>query len=573
MDESVRERIERAAETHALINALKHEGEADPGAIMGPLMADHPEFRPHGDRMMEVITPVVAAVNDRGTAAQRDRLADLDPDALAELESEPEADETGPLPDLPNVESYEGIRLRCAPNPNGPWHIGNARMGAVIGTYAEMYNGWILCRFDDTDPDTKRPDLDAYDAILDDLDYLGFTPDAVIRASDRLERYYERARELIAAGGAYTCSCEQGTFSERKRVGEACPHRDKPAERTRKEFEAMVRGEYDEGDIVLRVRTDMSAPNPAERDWVALRMIDRPHPREAAAAYRCWPMLDFQSAIDDHETEITHIIRGKDLQDSAARQQYVYDYFDWTYPEVLHWGRIGVDEYHVPLSTSTIGELVAAGDLDGWDDPRAPTVQSLARRGIRGEAVTAALTELGVSTSDVDLSMSSIYAANRELVDAGADRYFLVRDGRAMQVTGDVPTTATPPRHPEDAGRGTRELPVTDRVLLEPDDVPHHDERVWLKGLGCFRNTRDVLSWTGEDITVVREEGVPVIHWVPDDAGVDVRLRTPDGDVVGRAEPEIRDAPVDDIIQFERVGFARVDAHGPDRTVAYFAHR
>lgn len=573
MDEPVKEAIERAAETHALFNALKHGGDADPGAILGPLMADHPEFREHGDQMMDIVAPVVSSVNERSQPEQRDRLETIDPDAIAELEAEATETEEPPLPTLSAGEAGDDIRLRCAPNPNGPWHLGNARMGAVIGTYTEMYDGWMLCRFDDTDPATKRPDLAAYDAILADLEYLGFTPDDVIRASDRLELYYTRARELIDAGGAYTCSCPQAEFSELKRDGNACPHRDIGRERTREEFDAMVEGEYGEGEMVLRVRTDMTAPNPAERDWVAFRMVDRPHPRAAAREYRCWPMLDFQSAIDDHETDITHIIRGKDLQDSAARQGYVYEYFGWTYPEVLHWGRIGVDEYDVPLSTSTIGERIASGELDDWTDPRAPTVQSLARRGIRGEAVTAALIELGVSTSDVELSMSSIYAENRERVDPDANRYFVVKDPVEVPLAGEVPAIAEPPRHPEYEERGTREIPVGDAVLVEQEDLPANGDRVWLKGLGCLEYTRDALLFTGTDISVVRDDGVPVVHWVPATDHVDVQLRTLDGDVAGIGEPELGEASADTIVQFERVGFARIDRQTTEHTVAYFSHR
>ncbi|MFB6135988.1 MAG: glutamate--tRNA ligase, partial [Halobacteriaceae archaeon] len=426
---------------------------------------------------------------------------------------------------------------------------------------------------DDTDPETKRPDLDAYDAILEDVDYLGFEPDDVMRASDRLETYYEHGRELVAAGGAYTCSCPQEEFSDLKNAGEACPHREKDPETTLSEFEAMIDGEYDAGEMVLRVRTDIEHKNPALRDWVAFRVVDTPHPREEASEYRCWPMLDFQSGVDDHLTGITHIVRGIDLQDSAKRQQFVYDYFGWEYPEVIHWGRIQVDEYDVALSTSTLKELVEEGVLDGWDDPRAPTLQSLRRRGIRGGAVVDAMVELGVSTSNVDLSMSSVYAANRERVDDEADRRFLVRDGVEVPVEG-VPDAATPPLHPDDPERGTRDIPVGDSVLLEEGDLPPEGGRVWLKGLGCVRHEAGAFEATGDDIDVVRDGGVDVVHWVPAAGSVPTRLRTMEGDVDGRAEPGIVAYDPDDLVQFERVGFARVDSlpDGDDELVAYYAH-
>ncbi len=577
MDEELRERIEQAVEKHALHNALKHESDAQVGAIMGPLMGSNPEFREHGDEIPGIAQPVTQAVNEMDTAAQRDRLEELDPAAIAELEQEDEG-EDHPLPDLPNAEDGE-VRMRVAPNPNGPWHLGHARMPAVIGTYKERYDGSFICRFDDTDPETKRPDLDAYEQILTDIAYLGFEPDEVLKASDRLDTYYEYARKLIDAGGAYTCSCSGETFSELKNAGEACPHRGKDASTIREEFEAMVAGDYDPGEMVLRVKTDIEHPNPA------LRMIDTPHPREVASEYRCWPMLDFQSGIDDHLTGVTHIIRGIDLQDSAKRQQFVYDYFDWPYPEVIHWGHVQIDAYDVTMSTSTIKERIDAGDLDGWDDPRAPTLKSVRRRGIEGEAIVSAMVDLGTSTSNVDLSMSTVYARNRELIDDETDRRFLVRESIdpypetdpqpqeavSMPIEG-TRSVATPPVHPDHDDRGTREIPVADAVLLEVADQPKPGERVWLKGLGAVENQDGTLVATGDDLEVVREGAVDVVHWVPDGASRPVELRTMDGVVRGWAEPGLEEYGPDDRVQFERIGFARIDERTAEQTIAYFTH-
>ena len=589
MDDELRERVKAAAETAALFNALKHDGDPDVGAIMGPLMGESPEFRPHGDEIPGVIAPVVNEVAAMDEAARRERLAELAPERLAELDADDEDDERV-LPDLPNAEDG-AVVMRAAPNPNGPWHIGHARMPAVIGTYKERYDGEFICRFDDTDPETKRPDLDAYDAILDDIEYLGFEADRVLRASDRLDTYYDHARDLIDAEGAYTCSCSGETFSALKNDAEACPHRDKDPETVRAEFAAMVDGEYSAGGMVLRVRTDIEHPNPALRDWVAFRMIDTPHPRATAADYRCWPMLDFQSGVDDHLTGVTHIIRGIDLQDSAKRQRFVYDYFDWEYPEVLHWGHVQLDEYDVDLSTSTIKALIAAGELTGWDDPRAPTIRSIRRRGIRGGALVDSMTELGMSTSDVDLAMSSVYANNRDRVDDDADRYFLVRDrgdDPAVElpvVDGDAPApdAGHPPRHPDHPDRGDRTIPAG-RVVVESSDLPPAGERVWLKGFGCVRHDGDALAFLDADIDVVREGDVDVVHWAPADGSLRTLLRTVDGDVRGYAEPAVAAVDVDSVVQFERVGFARLDTFdsvatdepdGPDGDedlVAYYAH-
>ncbi|MFC7115034.1 glutamate--tRNA ligase [Natronoarchaeum sp. GCM10025703] len=574
MNDELRERVERAVEKHALINAVKHESDADVGAIMGPLMGENPEFREHGDEIPGIAGGVIAEVNGLDTDERRERLANLAPEELEELESEDEEDEQV-LPDLPRAEEYDEIKMRVAPNPNGPWHMGHARMPAVIGTYKELYDGWFCVRFDDTDPETKRPDLDAYDEILDAIEYLVFEPDAVYRASDRVETYYEHARDLIDNGGAYTCSCPGEEFSALKNDAKPCPHRDKDVETIHEEFDEMVEGEYESGEMVLRVKTDIEHKNPALRDWVGFRMIDTPHPREEASEYRCWPMLDFQSGIDDHLLGMTHIIRGIDLQDSAKRQRFVYDYFDWEYPEVLHWGHVQIDEYDVPMSTSSIKELIDEGELDGWDDPRAPTIASVRRRGIQGEAITDAMVELGISTSNVDLAMSSVYSKNRDIIDDEADRAFFVRDGVEVPLTGSGPDTATPPLHPDHEDRGTRDIPVGQAVLIEPDDRPDHEERVWLKGLGCVKHTRDSFQFTGDDIDAVREEGVDVIHWVPAAESVPVRMRTMGGDISGRAEPGFAERAPDEILQFERVGFVRVDdidPAGEAEAVVYYTH-
>jgi glutamyl-tRNA synthetase len=575
MDDSLQDRIEEAAEINALLNAVKHDSEAQVGAIMGPLMGENPAFREYGDEIPGIIAPVVERVNGMDGEQRRDRIAELAPDRLDEIESEDE-DDGHPLPDLPNAQSGE-VRMRVAPNPNGPWHIGHARMAAVIGTYKERYDGEFICRFDDTDPETKRPDLDAYDQILDAIEYLGFEPDETHLASDRVDIYYDHARKLIDLGGAYTCSCPQAEFSDRKNDGEACPHREKDTETVHSEFEAMIDGEYESGEMVLRVRTDITHKNPALRDFVAFRMIDTPHPRSEAADHRCWPMLDFQSGIDDHLLGITHIIRGIDLQDSAKRQGFVYDYFDWEYPEVIHWGHVQVDAYDVSMSTSTISELIDDGQLDGWDDPRAPTVASLKRRGIRGQALVDAMVELGTSTANVDLAMSSVYSHNRDLIDDETDRAFFVRDdpeygGIVRRDIDGGPDVGTPPYHPDYEDRGRREIPVDSGVVVEGDDLPSEGERIWLKGYGCVRNTGDVFEYVGEDITVVREEGVDVIHWAPAD-GPDLRLRTMDGDVTGIADPGILDYDSDSVVQFERIGFARLDTVDASGTsVAYFTH-
>jgi glutamyl-tRNA synthetase len=167
--------------------------------------------------------------------------------------------------------------------------------------------------------------------------------------------------------------------------------------------------------------------------------------------------------------------------------------------------------------------------------------------------------------------MSSVYAANRDLVDDDAERYFLVRDGERFDIEGG-PEVGHPPLHPDHEERGERTIPVKGGVVLEPGDIPEAGNRVWLKGYACVRREGDRLVVTDDDIEAVRSGGVDVVHWAPDEGTVPVRLRTPDGDVRGVAEPDFADTAVDDVVQFERIGFARVDDHGEEESVVYWAH-
>ena len=141
----------------------------------------------------------------------------------------------------------------------------------------------------------------------------------------------------------------------------------------------MNNGTFDEGDAVVRVRTDMALPNPALRDWPALRIQHTPHPM-VGDRYRVWPLLDFQSAIEDHEQGVTHIVRGKDLMVSTRKQTLLYEHLGWTYPETLYWGRVKVHEFG-GFSTSSMRASLEQGERAGWGDLRLPTIQSFRRRG------------------------------------------------------------------------------------------------------------------------------------------------------------------------------------------------
>jgi len=564
MDEETRELVR----LYALQNAVEHSDDAEVGAVIGALMGEHPELRENAETISDEAPRVVAEVNSMDADERRAELVEEAPEMLEDDEEE----EDDSLPDLPGAEDVDEVVMRFAPNPNGPPTIGSARGMVVNDEYVREYDGKLVMRFDDTDPVNKPPDEEAYGWYEEDAEWLGMEVDETYRASDRLETYYEHARMLIEEGAAYVCDCPAEEFSELKAEGKPCPHRDRGVEEN---LEAWKEMRDDATDTVLRVRTEIEHDNPALRDWVAFRVVDveeHPHPL-TGDEYRVWPMLDFQSAVDDHLLGTTHIIRGKDLRDSEGRQKYVYDAFGWEYPEVLHWGRISVEEYGT-LSTSSLAEAIENGEYEGWDDPRVPTVRALRRRGIRGEALRDALLDLGVSESDIEFSMEHVYSANRALVDEEANRYFFVRDPVRVEVEGAEETVARPPLHPDD-DRGKREIDVGAEVLLEADDIPEEGERLRLKSLynvEVVSTDPPVVRHTGDDLSLVREGGVRVVHWASakEDETVEATLRTPQGDETGVAEAGATEER-GNVVQFERVGFSRVEDDDP--FVAFFAHR
>ncbi|MFB6283294.1 MAG: glutamate--tRNA ligase [Halobacteria archaeon] len=571
----VRELIER----YALQNAVKYESDAEVGAVMGKLMGEHPDLRERGDEISGTAPEVVSEVNSLDHEERLARLEEIAPELIEELREDDEEEEDGGLPELPGAEELDDVVMRFAPNPNGPPTLGSARGMVINDEYVKEYDGELVLRFDDTDPVNKPPVEEAYDWYLEDAEWLGIDVEdgELYRASDRLETYYDYAEELIELEGAYVCTCSQDEFQEVKKEGEPCPHRGSSVDDNLRKWSEMLEGDYDVGEAVLRVRTDIEHKNPALRDWVAFRVVDtetHPHAR-VGSRYVVWPMLDFQSGIDDHLLDVTHIIRGKDLSDSEDRQGFVYDYFGWEYPEVVHWGRISIEEYGT-LSTSSLAEAIEEGRYDGWDDPRVPSVRAMRRRGIQPEALRSTYVDLGVSKSDIDFSMDHVYAENRKILDEAANRYFFVRSPVSAKLSGiEENIVADVPLHPEE-DRGVRTLEVDGEVVLEEDDIPDVGDLVRLKGFCNVRlNSTEPLEfeYVGNDLEPVREGDADVVHWLPDDESqlLNLELRGPTGDSEGVVEDGIV-GEEGEVVQFERVGFSRLENVG-DESLSFFAHR
>jgi glutamyl-tRNA synthetase len=284
-------------------------------------------------------------------------------------------------------------------------------------------------------------------------------------------------------------------------------------------------------------------------------------------------MLDFESAIEDHLLNITHILRGKDLHDSEGRQRFLYDYLGWQYPITIHWGRISIHEFG-KFSTSEIKRAIEKGIYQGWDDPKLPTICALRRRGFLPEAIRSFMVSLGVSESDISISLENLYAENRKIVDLSAHRYFFVKGPVRMKIIGVTSTTARPPLHPSSNVR-FREIHVESEVFISSSDIRFAPEDIIrLKDLYNVKivSLKPLIAeYAGDE----RTKQLKIVHWAPTN-GLKVEVLTPEGVDDGIGEQGIA-SEVNSVVQFERYGFVRIDdivTHGDQtKIIAYFAHK
>ena len=550
----------------ALQNAVRHKSLPKAGTVIGMVMGKHPEFRDRAKEASALMPGVIGEVTALSPEERETRLAELSPE-LAEDLARPRV-HIRELPELENAGS--GVVMRFAPNPSGPLHLGHARAAVLNDAYVRRYGGKYILRIEDTDP--KRVDPGAYRMVPEDLAWLGVTIHEVVYQSDRFDLYHRYGKDLIGRGGAYVCFCENVQFKEMKLARTACPCRGKTIEENLDLFERMLAGEFEEGEVTVRVRTDLEHPDPAMRDFPIFRVLKEPlHPRVEATVY---PLMNFSVTVDDHLLGVTHVIRGKDHIANTRRQRYIYDYFGWPVPVYRHYGRMGIEG--VILSTSQMREGIRSGIYQGWDDIRLGTLRALARRGIEPAAVREAMIDIGIGDTDISFSWDNLYAHNRVLVDPRADRYFFVPDPVRLKVEGAPVETAFALLHPNDPSRGRRELLFLGEVLLPRKELSGSTGLLRLKDLFNVRVRPEgdsySLAYAGGDLAEARAARAPIVQWLPAESSIPGILLTQEGPVAGAFETGAGCVP-GTVVQFERVGFARIDRVEPQELIAYFCHR
>ncbi len=580
-DKALRELVRKTV----LLNALQHSGKAQAGAIIGKIIGEKQELKTKAKELSRLISKVVNEVNNLSVEEQRRFVEEKWPEALKKEKAE---EEKKRLPPLPNADKYAQIVTRFSPNPDCVLHLGSARAIILSHEYACLYKGKFILRFEDTDPRVKKPVLEFYDRIREDLDWLRCKADEEYIQSDRLPIYYEYAERLLREGNAYVCTCKPEQFRKKTLSREPCACRKLAAEENLKRWKRMLEGDYGEGEAVVRVKTDLAHPNPAVRDWPALRIIDSekyPHPR-VGSKYRVWPLYNMAAGVDDHLMGVTHVIRGKEHLTNKVRQEYMYKHLGWKYPEAIHYGRLKITGAF--LSKSKIVQGVREGVYTGWDDPRLATFAALRKRGITPDAIEKMIIDVGPKTADVTLSWENLYAYNRKILDPQSDRYFFVSEPIELKVEN-VPKVfkAKLPLHPEKPELGFREYTVTPRreervatFWIAKKDAANAAVGKVIRLMELFNvkiesvNADSVeAAFASESYEAVRKTKAQLIHWIPAGEEIPSQVVMPDAAInAGVAESACKKLKPDTVIQFERFGFVRVDKNDAKLT-AYFAHK
>jgi glutamyl-tRNA synthetase len=556
--------VEEIAFRYALANAVKYGGRADVKAVMAKLMAEVPELRQRAREVKQVVERVVERVNAMSLEEQTRLLRERWPEMLEEKRPEQRRPGIENLPELPGVSG--GVVVRFAPNPDFVLHLGSARPAILNYAYKLKYGGRFILRFEDTDPRTKRPlvteEVNAYDAIREDLKWLGVVWDEEYVQSQRMEIYYEHAKKLLEMGAAYVDLCRPEEWRKLRNAGKACPHRDQPPETNLELWDRMLRGDFREGEAVVRIKTDLTHPDPSVRDWVAFRIIDTektPHPI-TGSKYVVWPTYNFAVSIDDHLMEVTHVLRAQEHSVNTVKQSYVFKHFGWKQPVTIHFGRLKIEG--ATLSKSKLKALKVR-----YDDLTLPTLAGLRSRGILPEAIWELILTVGIKPSDSTVALSNLFALNRKRIEPIANRYMYVPDPVKLVFEADRELMARIPLHPSFRERGERVYKV------RPGRVEVYVSRRDVKQGAVVRLMELVnveITAVGNDVAYgrvhsldveeARRIGAPIVQWVLEP--VEVRVVKPVA--VGRKEEEVglgeralEKVEVGSYVQFMRYGFVK----------------
>lgn len=517
--------------------------------------------------------------------------------------------------DLQKGKNQGRVHTRFPPEPNGYLHIGHAKAICLDFGAAEKFGGKCNLRFDDTNP--AKEEVEFVDSIKEDIHWLGFDwEDREFYASDYFEKLYEFAVALIKDGFAYIDDQSSEEIARQKGTpnvpGQESPFRNRPIAENLDLFERMKKGEFEEGSHVLRAKIDMASPNMHMRDPVIYRIIKRAHHR-TGDKWNVYPMYDFAHGQSDYFEGITHSLCTLEFEVHRP----LYDWFvehlktDDYKPRQIEFNRLNLT--YTVMSKRKLQELVKEKLVDGWDDPRMPTLSGLRRRGYTPESIKNFINSIGYTKVEAINDVALLEHAVKEDLNKIAPRVFAVIDPVKLVITNypeDKIEELEIINNPEDKAMGSRMVPFSREIFIERNDFMEDPPRKFFR-LGPEREVRlkgaYIIKCTGfkknessgeiEEIYCTYDEltksGGPeaerkvkgTLHWVSAQHAIDARINQYDRlfnheDPSGqkgqdfkdflnpdsleildncKLEPSLKESLPGDKFQFQRIGYFCVD--------------
>ncbi|MBE6905378.1 MAG: glutamine--tRNA ligase/YqeY domain fusion protein [Ruminococcaceae bacterium] len=445
----------------------------------------------------------------------------------------------------------ERIHTRFPPEPNGYLHIGSAKAIWINYSTAKKYNGLFNLRFDDTNP--VKEDTEYVESIEEDLHWLGAVPDGIYYGSDYFDQCYAYAVQLIKDGKAYVCDLTPDEMREYrgtlKEPGRESPYRSRSIEENLDLFERMKNGEFPDGSKTLRAKIDMASPNMNMRDPAIYRIV-RAHHHRQGDKWCIYPLYDYAHPIQDAIEGITHSLCSLEFENHRPLYEWVVNNIDFAKkPKQREFARLNIT--HTVMSKRYLRELVETGRVDGWDDPRMPTLCALRRRGYTPSSIFEFVKRAGVAKANSLVDIRLLEYCIREELNASAPRRMAVTEPLKVVITN-YPAGQTEffevANNPVDPEAGSRQVAFSEELYIEQSDfaeVPppkyqrlKPDGEVRLMGayiIRCNEIVRDENGGIKElrcTADLETKNGVPAdgrkvrgtIHWVSARHAVDAQI-------------------------------------------------
>ncbi len=563
----MRKDVEERALMYAAKNAIDY-GTANANAVLGKVLADFPELKADVKGTATEIAQIVERIN-KMSRSEIEELYGKGYEANKEMleKREQEKLEKSAKPNIAIETSSGSIATRFAPEPSGYMHIGHAKAAFVASEIAKKYSGKIFLYFDDTNPEKELQEY--VDAIKRDLDWLGVKFDDEYYASDNIDKLYYYAENLIKKGAAYVCLCTTDTIKENRKNMRECEHRRQSVNENLELWKKMLNDAFEDNVAVLRFKGDMKAQNTVMRDPTLFRIKHHAHYRQGNK-YRVWPTYDFNTPINDSLHGVTDAIRSKEYELRDELYYRILDELELRKPKIHSFSRLEI------LDNTTkkreINQLVAKGLISGYDDPRLVTISGLRRRGIAPEAIKRFVLRFGLSKVESKVKIDMLLSENRKIIDPVSKRLFFVAEPVMVKVMGIDKLKVSIPLHPQN-DMGNREYVIGNTLYISKNDASalKPGEIVKLKDAYDIEVEKVDATITAKYVERGNADAKR-IQWVDEGNFTNATLLVP-GDLIvdGKFNPEsLKRVPgyvekyaeqlgVNEVVQFERVGFAKLD--------------